>query len=152
MSTQPASTSDRPGTGLWIGLALGTPVMLYGAYGLVHQAGWTRSFQVATWLGGGLLLHDLLLVPVVLALVWAVGKVVPPPLRLPVRVGILGSALIVAVAWPALRGYGDKPDNATVHPLDYTSAVLTALAMLWAAAALWGVLAWVRRPRPQTSV
>ena len=138
-------SDERPGLGFWIGLALGTPVMLYGAYELVQQAGWPRAFNVATWLGGGLLLHDLVLVPIVLALVWAIGRLAPPAVRTPLRVGVLGSALIVAVAWPALRGYGDRPDNPTVHPLDYGSAVLTALAILWGAVVLWALLAILRR-------
>jgi hypothetical protein len=140
------TNDDRPGTGFWIGLALGTPVMLYGAFELVHQAGWPRAIDVATWLGGGLLLHDLVLVPIVLALVWAIGRVAPPVVRAPLRVGVLGSALIIAIAWPALRGYGDRPDNPTVHPLDYGSAVLTALAILWVAVALWSLVALLRRP------
>ena len=38
-----------------------------------------------------------------------------------------GSALVVAIGWPGLRGYGNKSDNATIHPLDYGSAVLTVL-------------------------
>jgi hypothetical protein len=145
------ANDEHPGPGFWIGLALGTPVMVYGAYELVQQAGWPRSFAVARWLGAGLLLHDLVLVPIVLALVWTVGRVVPPWLCTPVRAGILGSALIVAVGFPALRGYGDRPDNPTVHPLDYGSAVLTALAILWGVVAVWATVAWVRRPRPQPS-
>lgn len=140
-------TDDRPGRGFWIGLALGTPVMMYGAFELVQQVGWPRAVNVATWLGGGLLLHDLVLAPIVLALVWAIGRIASAALRTPLRVGILGSGLILAVAWPALRGYGDRPDNATVHPLDYGSAVLTALALLWGAVALWSVLVFLRRAR-----
>ena len=142
-------TEDRPGVGFWIGLALGTPVMIYGAYELVQQAGWPRTIDVARWLGSGLLLHDLVLVPIVLGVVWAIGRIASPSVRNPLRVGVLGSALIVAVAWPALRGYGHRPDNTTVHPLDYQSAVLTALAILWAAVALWSLLAFLRRARMQ---
>jgi len=138
---------DRPGLGFWIGLAFGVPVMVYGAYELIQQAGWPRAFDVATWVGGGLLLHDLVLVPIVLAVVWVLGRVAPAIVRTPLRVGVLGSALIVAVAWPALRGYGDRPDNATVHPLDYGSAVLTALAILWGAVLLWSVVALLHRSR-----
>ena len=144
-----AVTDDRPGRGFWIGLALGTPVMVYGAYELVQQVGWPRAFNVATWLGGGLLLHDLVLVPIVLALVWAVGRFTPHALHTPLRAGILGSGLILAMGWPGLRGYGDKPDNATVHPIDYGSAVLTALAILWGAVVLWSLLAILRRSRVQ---
>ena len=148
--TDEVVADERPGLGFWIGLALGTPVMVYGAYELVQQMGWPRAFDVANWLGGGLLLHDLVLVPIVLALVWAIGRIAPGLVRTPLRVGVLGSALIVAVAWPALRGYGDRPDNATVHPLDYGSAVLTALAILWGAVAMWSVVGVLRdrRPRP----
>ena len=138
-------TEDHPGAGFWIGLVLGTPVMLYASYELVQQAGWPRALDVATWLGAGLLLHDLVLVPVVLVVVWAIGRVAPRALRTPLRAGVLGSALIVAVAWPALRGYGDRPDNPTVHPLVYGSAVLTALALLWGVVALWVAGALLRR-------
>jgi hypothetical protein len=143
---------ERPGLGFWIGLAFGAPVMLYGAYELVQQVGWPRTFDVAKWLGGGLLLHDLVLVPIVLAVVWAIGRVSSPVLRNPLRAGVLGSALIVAVGWPALRGYGNKPDNATIHPLDYGTSVLTALAVVWGVVALWVVLALVRRPRARSTV
>jgi hypothetical protein len=145
------ATDDGPGPGLWIGLALGTPVMLYGAYELVQQAGWPRTVEVATWLGGGLLVHDLVLVPFVLVVVWALGRITRPALGAPLRAGVLGSGLVVAVAWPALRGYGDRPDNATVHPLDYGSAVLTALALLWGAVAAWCVVAFLRRRRVRPS-
>jgi hypothetical protein len=139
---------DRPGRGFWIGLALGTPVMVYGAFELIHEAGFPRAFAAARWLGAGLLLHDLVLVPIVLALVWAVGRVAPPRLRTPLRAGILCSALIVAIAWPALRGYGRRADNLSVHPLDYTSAVLTALVILWGAVVLWTAVSWRRQPSP----
>jgi multisubunit Na+/H+ antiporter MnhE subunit len=150
MTDATTTTEDRPGFGFWIGLALGTPVMVYGAYELVQQMGWSRAFDVAKWLGGGLVLHDLVLVPIVLTLVWATGRIAPGIVRVPLRVGVLGSALIVAVAWPALRGYGDRPDNPTVHPLDYGSSVLTALALLWGAVATWSVVVVLRsrRPRP----
>jgi len=142
---------DQPGRGFWIGLALGTPVMVYGAVELVRQAGWPRAFNVATWLGGGLLLHDLVVLPVVLALMWLVGRIAPDVVRTPLRAGILGSGLILAVAWPALRGYSDRPDNPTVHPLDYGSAVLTVLTFVWGVVALWSALAFVRRARTRPS-
>ena len=101
----------------------------------MQQTGWSRSFGVARWFGGGILLHDLVLVPIVLAVVWAIGRWTPPPVHTPLRAAVLGSALVVAIGWPGLRGYGNKPDNATIHPLDYGSAVLTLLVLLWAAAA-----------------
>ncbi|HZP31140.1 MAG TPA: hypothetical protein VFC99_19480 [Acidimicrobiia bacterium] len=138
---------DHPGAGLWIGLALGAPVMAYGAIELVRHSSLRRAFDVAAFAGGGVVVHDLVVAPLVVAAVWLVGRLVPPPLRTPVRAGILGSALVVALAWPPLAGYGDRADNATVHPLDYTTAVLTVLAALWIAVACWGAIAALRARR-----
>jgi hypothetical protein len=151
MTDASTTREDRPGLGFWIGLALGAPVMVYGASELVSQVGWPRALDVAKWLGSGLLIHDLVLVPIVLTVVWAIGRVAPEMARTPLRAGVLGSALVVAIAWPALRGYGDRPDNATVHPLDYGSSVLTTLVILWGAVAVWTVVVAVllrRRTRP----
>jgi hypothetical protein len=139
--------SDEPGRGFWIGLALGTPVMAYGAIALVDRAGWPRALAAGRWLAGGLLLHDLVLVPVVLGVVWLVGRVTPDWLRTPARAGLLGSALVVALGWPGLRGYGKRPDNATIHPLHYSSAVLTVLGALWCATAVWAAWRFTRRRR-----
>jgi hypothetical protein len=136
---------DVPGHGFWIGLLLGTPLMVYGAVELVQQAGWPRSFGVARWFAGGILLHDLVVAPIVLAVVWLIGRWTPPAVQTPLRVAVLGSALIVAIGWPGLRGYGNKADNATIHPLDYGPAALTLLALLWIGALAWS--AW-RLARP----
>ena len=140
-----ARDPEIPGRGFWIGLALGTPVMAYGAVELVQQAGWPRAFGVARWFAGGILLHDLVLVPIVLAVVWAIGRWTPAPVHTPLRAAALGSALVIAVGWPGLRGYGNKADNATIHPLDYGSAVLTLLALLWGAALVWSAWRLARR-------
>ncbi len=135
-----APEPEEPGRGFWIGLALGTPLMVYGAAELVRQAGFDRAFGAARWLGGGLVLHDFVLAPIVLAAVWVVGRWTPEWLRTPLRAAVLATALVVALALPGLRGYGDRADNATVHPIDYGSAVLTVLAVLWGLAAVWA--AW----------
>lgn len=140
-------TRGEPGRGFWIGLALGAPVMAYGVAELLRQAGWSRAVAAGRWLAVGLLLHDLVLVPVVLLVVWLIGRTTPRWLRTPLQAAVLGSGLVLAVGWPALRGYGDRVDNATVHPLHYGSAVLTVLASVWAATAAWAALRCASRAR-----
>jgi len=122
---------------------------VYGAVSLVDQAGWPRAFAAGRWLAGGLVLHDLVLVPVVLAVVWLLGRWTPGWLRTPLQAAVLASALVLTLGLPGLRGYGDRPDNPTVHPLDYETAVLTALVLVWAAAAVWA--AWRRVTRARSS-
>lgn len=74
----------------------------------------------------------------------------PPPLSCTVTNARSPSA--PASTGPALRGYGrDRvPDNLSVQPLDYTAAVLTVLAVVWAVVAVWlaARLTHVRRPPP----
>jgi hypothetical protein len=140
-----ATGRDEPGRGLWIGLVLGTPLVAYGTFELIRQTGWSRSFAVARWLGGGLLLHDLVLVPTTLAVVWLIGRWAPRPLRTPLRAGVLATALVIAVAWPGLRGYGNRADNPTIHPLDYGTAVLTLLVLVWAVVGVWAAWSCAKR-------
>jgi hypothetical protein len=141
---------DRPGTGLWVGLVLGVPLMAYGAWQLVRHTSRDRALTVGVWVGGGALVHDVLIAPLIVFVVWATGRVLPARYRNAVRTGLLGTALIVALGWPALAGYGNRPDNRSIHPLDYRTAVLTAIGALWAmvfAHILWRRLSTTRNAR-----
>ncbi len=128
------SHDEQPGRGLWIGLAIGAPLMAYGSWELIHHSDLKHSWAVTRLLLGGLLLHDFVVVPIVLAIVWLVGRALPLRATNAVRAGVLGTLLVIAVGWAALRGYGTRADNPTIHPLDATTAVLTAVGLVWIAA------------------
>jgi hypothetical protein len=147
VSTVDDRPREEPGLGFWIGLALGTPIMVYGAVELIGQAGWARAFAAGRWLAGSLILHDFVLVPIVLALVWILGRSTPAWLRTPLRAGMLASALVLALGLPGLLDLDVRPDNATVHPLDYGTAVLTALAVVWGVAVVWALWRLASRAR-----
>jgi hypothetical protein len=134
------------GAAFWTACVAGWVVMAFGAFGLVDQRGVGSAFDVGIWVVGGNVVHDALVVPVVLVVGGFLAMVLRPPWRAPACAGLATSALVVAIAYPALRGFGRKPKNPTVLPLDYTSAVLTALAVVWALVALWyGFIAITRR-------
>jgi hypothetical protein len=139
---------DRTGTGLWVGLALGVPLMAYGAWQLVRQISLDRALTVGVWVGGGALVHDALIAPLIILVVWLTGRLLPAPYRNAVRAGVLGTVLIVALGWPALAGYGNHPDNRSIHPLDYGTAVMTAVAVLWAVVVMHTL--WRYRSRRRT--
>ena len=46
-----------------------------------------------------------------------------------------------------MRGYGRArtPDNPTVQPLDYATAVMTVVIVIWILAAVWLAVRLVRR-------
>lgn len=125
-------TDDEHHRGFWIALALGGGVLTFGAIGFVRDTPFARVLEVAAWVVGADLLHDFLIAPLILAVVCLCGKV-PTSLRTLVRSGVLASLLVIAFGWPGLRGYGVRPDNATIHPLNSTTAVLSSLAIAWSA-------------------
>ena len=138
------SPDEQPGTGLWVGLAIGAPVIAYGTWQLVHHSTAARTFAVARWAISGGLLHDLVLVPVMLTVVWLIGRTIPSRAANAVRAGVLGTALVVAIDWAALNGYGDRTDNPSIHPLNATTATLTAVAVVWILVTIFWAVSWQR--------
>jgi hypothetical protein len=153
--TAPRSGEDPAGRGFWLGLAAGTAVMGYGVWGLVQESDATRPGDLARWFAGGLLVHDLAVAPLVSVAAALVGRVVRGPWRAPVCAGLGASAVLVAIGWPALRGYGSErvPDNPSVQPLDEATALAWVVGAVWVLVLTWGVLAtrraqFTRRVRP----
>lgn len=144
--------TERPPRGFWVAAGAGFAVMGYAVAGVLGDARATHPRSFAAWVVGAALVHDLLVAPVVCLVGLLLGRVLREPWRTPVRTGLIVSGVVLLVAWPALRGYGrDRvPDNLSVQPLDYTAAVLTVLAVVWAVVAVWlaARLTHVRRPPP----
>jgi hypothetical protein len=147
------------GRAYWIGLAIGVAVMVYGAVGLVLDTGVGPSAEVAAWLVGSDLAHDFVLAPVACLVGAAVARALPRRYRAPVQAALLTTGVLLLVVSPALRGFGrdQVPDNPSVQPLDYTTATVTALAVVWAGAAVWLTVRLVtsdpgrRRPRTRAT-
>jgi hypothetical protein len=117
--------------------AAGLALMAVGLYLLVTGG---QFKDVALWLAGAVVLHDLLVAPLVLA----VGLLLA---LLPAR-GLLRGALVTAgcltvIALPVLLAPG-TPRNPSVLPLDYPRNWLLSLA---AVAAVTGVVLAGRRLR-----
>ncbi len=101
---------------------------------------------VLVWLGGAVVLHDVLIAPLVLFIGWVLVR---GGVRGPVRGSLLVAGALTAVALPVLLRPG-KPANSSVLPLDYPRdwllamvAVATVTALLSAA---WGIHRSRRRP------
>jgi hypothetical protein len=127
------------GSAFWIALPLGAAAIAFGAIGLVTDTGLSGGVDIARWLVGADISHDFVLAPLACLVGAAVGRVLPRWCRAPVQAALLASGVLLIVAFPALRGYGrdQVPDNPSVQPLDYTTATLTAITVVWAAAGVW---------------
>ncbi|MFE1172250.1 hypothetical protein [Streptomyces sp. NPDC058773] len=89
--------------------------------------------DVLVWLGGAVLLHDVLIAPFVLLVGWALVR---GWARGPVRGALLVAGALTTVAVPVLLRPG-KTANASVLPLDYPHNWLIAMVAVVAVAALW---------------
>ncbi len=146
--------SPAPPRPPWPALAIGGAVMGYAVVGAWRDLG-ADFGGWALWVVGADLAHDAIVAPLACLLGALVARVVPAGLaRAHVQAGLVGGAAVLAVVWVPLRGWGGNAGNATIRPLDYTSATITALALVWAVVALSALVAAVRsrRVRPARSV
>jgi len=149
-------TAPQYGPRFWIALALGGAVIAFGVTGLIADVGVRSAADVAVWLGAANVVDDLLLAPLACVAGAALAYLLPEPWRAPVRAALITSAVVLIVAFPALRGFGrdQVPDNPSVDPLNYATATVTVLAAVWAGAAAWLIVRLVTsargRRRPPT--
>ncbi len=133
-------------SGLLIGLTIGIPIIAYGVRGVWVDSARTHPFELARWVVGGALVHDLVVVPVVLALGVAVRWVVSDDqVRRVLRFGFIVSAPLSLLAWPFIRGYGRRPAVPSLLPRNYLMGLVVYLTITWAVVAC--VIAWTRMRR-----
>ena len=122
-------------------LALGGCGVLVGAYGgylLLSRQDPADHLATAAWLVSGVVLHDLVLVPLVLAGTGLVARVLPGPARGPAAVGLVVLGTVTLVGVPVLGRFGARPDNPTLLDRPYgpgwaALAGLTVLGVVLAA-------------------
>jgi hypothetical protein len=146
---EPACRGDPNPAGLLVGLVVGIPLMIVGLLGLLHHLDATPPSSYLRFFIGGDLLNDFVVLPIAALVGVLVLRRVPEIGRGPLRGALFTSAIVVAVAWPALRGYGRMraPDNISVQPLNYATAVGAVLVVVWVGAAIWFVIALIRARR-----
>lgn len=144
--TLPETTSRR---GLVVGLILGAPVIAYGIRGALVDAADTHPGELARWIIGAGIVHDLVIAPMVLALGLLIRRVVTDePVRRVLRAGFVVSAALALVAWPFVRGYGRVAAVPSVLPRNYAMGLAAYLGVTWAIVTLLiAALMWRRRQR-----
>jgi hypothetical protein len=144
------TAGSRPTTGsrgLLVGLALGLPLIGYGAAGAIADADLTHPAELARWIVGATVATDLVLVPLIGLASWAARRVIPRAVWRPVRAGLVVSGALLLVGYPFVRGDGHDPGNPSLLPRDYAGGLAAALVVVWLAVAAWLTLAVLCRGR-----
>ena len=102
MSAAPGPAGPR----FWITAAAGWAVIGWAVYGIVSNSLDTRPANLAKFVVGGALLHDLLVAPLAIVFGVLVARAVPGPARAPVQAALAVSAIVAVFAWPLVRAYG----------------------------------------------
>ena len=93
-----------------------------GRYALLRSVDVRPGLWVRWWVGAALL-HDVVVAPLVIVVGWVVARYAPPVVKAPLQAGLILTGVLVAMAWPALRGYGSIPSNPSYLPRDYSTGL-----------------------------
>ncbi len=143
--TGPAD-DHKAGPLFWISAALGWAVIAWGLRGVFIHSLDTRPANLAKFVVGGALLHDLLVAPLVIGAGVLVARVVPGRSRAVVQGALAVSGIVALFSYPLVRAYGLAANNPTSLPHNYTANLLVVLGLVWAVAA--GLVIMRLRSRP----
>jgi len=146
MTVEITPTPSRPTA---LRRVLGGTGVLAGAYGawLLLGTGWDNIVATATWLVGGVVLHDAVLAPLTIALTWLALRVLPTAVRARVAAAAVVVGTLTLVAVPVLGRPGAKPDNPTLLPRDYVQGWLLVVGLVVVVTAVLLVVDRVRESR-----
>jgi hypothetical protein len=127
-----------------VGTVVGVALMAVGVWRAVAERHDTHPSELARWVVAADLVHDLLVAPVVVAVGWLVGRVLPRTVRAPVRWALATTAVLCLVAWPYVRGYGRNPTIPSLLDRNYAVGLGVYVGSVWVVAAAWATVAALR--------
>lgn len=110
--------------------AIGVLVALYGAWLLLGSADTGDLLNLAFWLGGGVIAHDVGVAAVALVVAVLVLRWLPPAARLPAAAGLVVLGTFTVVAIPFLGRFGALEDNPTLLDRNYVGGYLVVVALV----------------------
>lgn len=140
MTVPVTDQEHRVGPLFWISAALGWAVIAWGLRGIFQHSLDTRPANLAKFVVGGALLHDLFVAPLVILLGVALARVVPVRARAVVQAALAVSGIVALFSYPLVRAYGLAANNPTSLPHNYAANLMIVLGVIWAVAA--GVVAF----------
>jgi hypothetical protein len=141
----PQPSHHRAGAGFWLSGVVGWAVIGVGLRGIFVNSLDTRPANLAKFVVGGALLHDLLIAPLVIVAAVVVARAVPGRARATVQAALVVTGVVALFSYPLVRAYGLAANNPTSLPHNYALNLLVVVGMVWAVAAAVLVVR-LRRP------
>ena len=138
----------RAGPLFWTSAVTGWAVIGFGLRGIFQHSLDTRPANLARFVVGGALLHDLIVAPLVVLAGVLVARSVPGRARSVVQAALAVSGIVALFSYPLVRAYGLAAHNPTSLPHNYLANLLVVLGVVWAIAALVIVLRLRAAPPP----
>lgn len=132
--------------GLLIGMLIGAPFMLVGIVGALNNRHGTHPLELARWVIGGALAHDLLFAPVVFAAGSTLRRISPPTIWPVVRWALITCGILVAFSWPFVAGYGRNPTVPSLLARNYGRGL--AMYVVAVCVTSCSLAVWISRRRP----
>jgi len=132
---EPGRDDDhRAGPLFWISAAIGWAVIAWGLRGIFDHSLDTRPANLARFVVGGALLHDLIVAPLIIGAGVLLARAVPGRARAVVQGALAISGIVALFSYPLVRGFGLAVNNPTSLPHNYTAGLLIVLGVVWAVA------------------
>ncbi len=123
--------SVRSDRGIWVGIALGSPLVIMGVKDMADRASETHPIELVRWIVSGALVHDLVVVPVVLLVGFFLNKLIPSSVYPLVRWATITTAILVVFSWPFIAGYGRNPRVPSLLARNYAHGLGFYVAGVW---------------------
>ena len=124
----------KAGRLFWVSAAIGWGVIAWGVVGILSNSLDTRPANLARFVVGGALLHDLVVAPLAIIAGALLVRVVPGRARAPIQAALIVSAIVTLFSFPLVRAYGLAANNPTSLPRNYGLNLAIVLGVVWAVA------------------
>jgi hypothetical protein len=134
MTVPSAKPPHRTGAGFWFSAALGWAIIGYGLRGLFQHQIDTRPANLARFVIGGALIHDVIVAPLLIVAGVLVSRLTPARVRGIVQSALIVSGCLILFSYPLVRGFAHGLHNPSSLPHNYTANLAIALGAVWAVA------------------
>ncbi len=147
-STSGHDTDLRPGRFAWGVIVVGWALVAVALVGVFDELRGAESGSWARWVLGAALVHDLIVLPLVLVVGWALSRLTPLPWRVPLRTALVMAAVVSLTVFPVTRRWGARSDNPSILPLPAAqNLALVVAALLTCALVAGAVTTWRGAPQ-----